>query len=205
MVFSRSSPFVSSSGNFVFLVYGVRWFSTPLRLETMRSHRLSQVPRLSLFPLSPSPGQKFTVAGNSTISTGSCCAITRHPQTWTHILLVRACSDVAAPFVSPSSIVLSSLLSPTRSSLLSTGTSSQPSGPSEGPLTPSASRVVGDGNGASRPPVAGSAEFPGFALYQSVLLIVSPFFLNGVLFKSRSRSVTVVTLKGSVSTALGAR
>ena len=66
-------------------------------------------------------------------------------------------------------------LRPTSSSLLSTGTFSQPSGPTEGPLTPSASRVVGDGNGASRPPVAGSAEFPGFALYQSVLLIISPF------------------------------
>ena len=87
-----------------------------------------------------------------------------------------ACSDVATPFVSPSSTVPSSLLSPTRSSLLSTGTSSQPSGPTEGPLTPSASRVVGDGNGA-RPPVARSAEFPGFALYLSVFLIVSPFFL----------------------------
>ena len=67
-----------------------------------------------------------------------------------------------------------------------------------------ASRVVGDGNGASRPPVAGSAEFPGFALYKSVLLIISSFFFNCVLFKSRSRSVTVVSLKGSVSTALGA-
>ena len=101
-----------------------------------------------------------------------------------------ASSDVVAPFVSPSimsSTVPSSLLSPTRSSLLSTGTSWQPSGPTEGPLTPSASRVAGDGNGASRPPVAGSAEFPGFALYQSVLLIVSPFFFDGVLFKSRSR------------------
>ena len=106
-----------------------------------------------------------------------------------------ALSDDPAPLVSPSSL---------RSSLLSTGTSSQPSGPTEGPLTPSASRVVGDGNGASRPPVAGSAELPGFALYKSVLLIISPFFFNGVLFKSRSRSVTVVTLKGSVSTALGA-
>ena len=112
-------------------------------------------------------------------------------------------SDVPAPLVSPSTAAPSTLLRPTSSSLLSTGTSSQPSGPTEGPLTPSASRVVGDGNGA-RPPVAGSAEFPGFALYQSVLLIVSPFFFNAVLFKSRSRSVTVVSLKGSVSTALGA-
>ena len=106
-----------------------------------------------------------------------------------------ACSDVAAPLVSPSSL---------RSSLLSTGTSSQPSGPTEGPLTPSASRVVGDGNGASQPPVAGSAELPGFALYKSVLFNNFPLFLNGVLFKSRSRSVMVVTPKGNVSTALGA-
>ena len=35
-------------------------------------------------------------------------------------------------------------------------------------------------------------------------LIISPFFLYGVLFKSRSRSVMVVTPKGNVSTALGA-
>ena len=89
-----------------------------------------------------------------------------------------ALSDVAAPLISPSSM---------RSSLLSTGTSSQPPGPTEGHLTPSASRVAGDGNGASRPPVAGSAELPGFALYQSVHLIVLSFFFNGVLFKSRSR------------------
>ena len=62
-----------------------------------------------------------------------------------------AWSDVPAPLVSPSSMVhsssLSTLLRPTSSSLLSTGTSSQPSGPTESPLTPSASRVVGDGNG----------------------------------------------------------
>ena len=90
LVFSRSSPSVLPSGNSVFLVYGVRWFSTPLRLETMRTHRLPQVRRLSLFPLSQSPGQKFTVAGNATNSPVSSCAVTRHQQTWTHILLLCA-------------------------------------------------------------------------------------------------------------------
>ena len=89
LVFSRSSPSVLPSGNSVFLVYEVRWFSTPLRLETMRTHRLPQVLRLSPFPLSQSPGQKFTVAGSATNSPVSSCAITRHHQTWVHILLVR--------------------------------------------------------------------------------------------------------------------
>ena len=89
LVFSRWSPSVLPSGNSVFLVYEVRWFSTPLRLETMRTHRLPQVLRLSPFPLSQSPGQKFTVAGSATNSPVSSSAITRHHQTWVHILLVR--------------------------------------------------------------------------------------------------------------------
>ena len=89
LVFSRSSPSVLPSGNSVFLVYEVRWFLSPLRLETMRTHRLPQVLRLSSFPLSQSPGQKFTVAGSTTNSPVSSCAITRHHQTWVHILLVR--------------------------------------------------------------------------------------------------------------------
>ena len=89
MVFSRSSPLVLPSGNSVFLVYGVRWFSTPLRLETMRTFRLPQFLLRFPFPLSQSPGQKFMVAGSATNSPISSCAITRHPQTLTHILLVR--------------------------------------------------------------------------------------------------------------------
>ena len=89
MVFSRSSPLVLPSGNSVFLVYGVRWFSTPLRLETMRTFRLPQFLRRFPFPLSQSPGQKFIVAGSATNSPISSCAITQHQQTWHPILLLR--------------------------------------------------------------------------------------------------------------------
>ena len=139
------------------------WFSTPLRLETMRTFRLPQFLLRFPFPLSQSPGQVYGRWQRNKLTYKFLRDYTASPDldsyfTCTH-LDQTACSDVAAPLVSPSSL---------RSSLLSTGTSSQPSGPTEGPLTPSASRVVGDGNGASRPPVAGSAELPGFALYKSV-------------------------------------
>ena len=90
------------SGNSVFLVYGVRWFSTPLRLETMRTFRLPQFLRRFPFSLSQSPGQKFIVAGSATNSPISSCAITQHQQTWASYftptrLDQTAWSDVPAP------------------------------------------------------------------------------------------------------------
>ena len=175
LVSSQSSPLVRSSGNFVF------WTTESAGFQPRYGWRqcgLTGFHRFSaLFPLSPSPGQKFTVAGNSRNS--------RHPQTWTHILLILTWIR------RPAQMLLLPWCRRVRWSLpLHWVRRARPCYPQvhlRNLLVLWASRVVGDGNGASRPPVAGSAEFPGFALYQSVHLIVSSFFFNGVLFKSRSR------------------
>ena len=71
LVFSRSSPLALHSGNFVFLVYGVRWFSPRY------GRRQCGLTGCLSFPdfLSPSPGQKFIVAGNATNSPVSSCSL----------------------------------------------------------------------------------------------------------------------------------